>query len=299
MAETRTLASEIRIRYYDINGNISPNVFYITHEIENIQCTNDELIVDCLIDSRTLEFLKNFGVVYRDVFPVGNAGLVFGWNKTTSGTGSVTRSASGRFGLVNVKTTNTSSAAYISRNIIIPKKYFEGSSKHQPFNLWIHCEQSTPGNPMLKAYAAFKDLAGVVADRSLLAWTNLDAPKQIAIGIAGESYATRIQDFYANISVGINTGVTTEQNISLIMLASLPSFMSGLVTDLPYAIRSGNEDSGKEGLIVDFSITDEETVKRYVYRGCTATVVEDCGMVQDSRAKISFAARSSSFGEEA
>lgn len=306
---TRQLASAIDIGFYNFAGSLSGTHQTITYNISQLSYDQETLTISALLDWDTLEFLKTFGVIFKDTFNnYISSSVIPGWTIVNTANGTTTRGSEKRYGTVLITNPQASDSTYAKRDILIPRKEFVtygGSRYGANFKLYEYVDNLVDSGTsvFVKVSAYRQDNAGIEADRTLLAPTRTTtSPIEIPLNIAGETYASRKQDYFINLRFGSYSEVIA-QRISTIMLFAFPANDTPTTDEIPFVAHSGaggsvtNHDMSKEGLVVSFDVGDGTTTRKYVFTGCSVSVVEQTGAGDDVQASIQFKYRSMSVGE--
>jgi hypothetical protein len=300
---TRLLNSAITIGFYNIAGTLSSTQQTITYNIGSVSYDQESLNISALLDWDTVEFLKTFGIVFKETFN-NNIGTttIPGWTITNTGTGAITRDTNIKHGTMLITNPLITDSSYVKKNILIPRREFVTYSSVRygaNFKLYSYVKNLVAvGSSPLAKIAAYRADPGVSeTDRTLLAATRTSAdPIEIPLALSAETYASKQQDYFIHLRVG-NYAEIAGQRLSAIILFTFPGNDTPTSDEIPFVSHYGNHDMSKEGLVVSFDVSDGTTTRKYVFTGCSATITEATAAGDDVQASISFKYRSMSVGE--
>lgn len=300
---TRQLASAIDIGFYNFAGSLSGTHQTITYNISSLTYDQETLSISALLDWNTVEFLKTFGIVFKDTFGLYlNSTTVPGWTISNTGAGAITHHAETRFGTISFTNPAITDSTYMIRNIIIPRKEFVtyGASRYGAnFKIYeyVYNVVDTEITPYVKIGAYFADNGRIEANRELLAPTRTTtSPIEIPLNLAAETYASKKQDYFIVLKIGSYSEVIA-QRISAVVLFAFPGNDTPSSDEIPFVCHYGHNDISKEGFVVSFDVSDGTTTRKYVFTGCSVSAIESFGATDDVQANIQFKYRSMSVGE--
>lgn len=282
---TRHIYGPPTISFYNFGGTESALSYTIPH-IDSLSYADGKLSIAGKCGWALIQFLKQSGIIFSDAFrfrAVANTDIL-GWI-VGGDAGKITRSTDNKFGRLTWAV-ETDKTAYITKNIVIPKKY--SSSKYK---LYLYVSALSSSNLKMKVTTT----APLTADVDLLASTAVGLAE--ITGISNKTSSTSIK-----ICIGKTSGADIVSGvINGVCVFALPYDITATTDHVPffphYVADASGDTTGKSGLTVEIPFTDSTSDGMYVFRNCSVTAAESWGLGEDIAANIEFSYGSLSVGE--